>query len=295
MNDTRANLAIGLACIAGWAMPIHGQSPTEAGDRTHIARRVSPSESAQSNETESADARRLKEILRRAQVSLQFCRREIRDYTCTLISQERIDGRLHPPKRCYAKVRHHRPPNPGPESPVSVYLHFDAPRSVEGREILLVNGKNDGKMLVRAGGTHLAFLTTLIDPTGPLAMHDTRYSIHEFGVERLVERLIEYGTDELHRGGCRVTMTENVEMDDRTCTVYQLVNPNRDDHLPYHQCKVYVDEALKLPVRFEAYDWPTEVDGEPVPMELYLYKDLEFNVGLTDEDFEATNPAYRFQ
>jgi outer membrane lipoprotein-sorting protein len=49
---------------------------------------------------------------------------------------------------------------------------------------------------------------------------------------------------------------------------------------------VYFDKQTKLPVRFEAYDWPA-AGGTPggEKLECYSYVDVKFNVGLTDAAF----------
>jgi hypothetical protein len=49
-----------------------------------------------------------------------------------------------------------------------------------------------------------------------------------------------------------------------------------------------------LPVRFEAYDWPTEEGAEPYLLEEYTYQDLQLNVGLSEIDFSPENAAYAF-
>jgi len=43
-----------------------------------------------------------------------------------------------------------------------------------------------------------------------------------------------------------------------------------------------------------AYDWPTTPGGEAPLIEEYTYYNVKLNVGLTDLDFDKTNPAYNF-
>lgn len=47
-------------------------------------------------------------------------------------------------------------------------------------------------------------------------------------------------------------------------------------------------------MRFAAYDWPSTENGDPNLIEEYTYRDLKFNVELTDDDFDRKNPEYRF-
>ena len=49
-----------------------------------------------------------------------------------------------------------------------------------------------------------------------------------------------------------------------------------------------------MPIRYEAYDWPTSAGGPPQLIEEYTYINLQLNVGLQDEDFSQSNPKYDF-
>ncbi|QDV87131.1 DUF1571 domain-containing protein [Stieleria sp.] len=237
----------------------------------------------------------LRAILIQGQESLERCRRDIQDYTCTLIAQERIDGQLQSVKCCQAKVKHHDEPGADGNGSVSIYLKYKAPESIKGREVLWVAGQNDGKMLVRKGGSRLAFITALIEPTSEMATQNSRYTIHDFGIQRLVERMIEFGSIELAGGECQTNVVEDVDVDGRPCRLFEVIHPERRDDLPFHCARVYIDKELQLPTRFEAYDWPSEDDDQPVLIERYAYCDLQLNVGLTPEDFDKDNSEYQFR
>ena len=51
---------------------------------------------------------------------------------------------------------------------------------------------------------------------------------------------------------------------------------------------------MKLPVRFEAYDWPRHLGAAAELVEEYTYADLKINVGLCDRDFDPANAQYSF-
>jgi len=55
-----------------------------------------------------------------------------------------------------------------------------------------------------------------------------------------------------------------------------------------------VDKALNLPIRYESYDWPRKEGETPKLIEAYTYLNLQLNVGLTDADFDYTNPTYNY-
>ena len=123
--------------------------------------------------------------------SYKHIRRNVRDYSCDLVRQERVHGELLDREFMTAKVRQRRTRNGKVAVPFGVYLKVLAPTKVKGREVLYVEGANDGDMLVRNGGKRFAFVTTKISPTSDTAMNGNRYPLTEFGLENLVKRLIE--------------------------------------------------------------------------------------------------------
>ncbi len=220
---------------------------------------------------------------------------EVRDYTCVLVKRERIDGKMRVPERILAKVRHEQVEDGEVVSPFSVYMKFEAPDSMRGREILFVSGRNDDKFLVRKGSGRLAFLTVSLKPTSMLAMSGNRYPITEFGIKRLAERMIELGNHDLGYQECEVVIHNDIDMSDRICTSIEVMHPVRRQHFEYHLARIYIDNESQVPIRFESYDWPESEFDAPVLKEEYTYREMKLNVGLTDADFERTNPAYGFR
>lgn len=62
----------------------------------------------------------------------------------------------------------------------------------------------------------------------------------------------------------------------------------------FYRVRVFFDQELGLPIRFEAYDWPASLKAVPELVEEYIYMDLKLNVGLCDLDFDVTNAYYSF-
>ncbi|WP_160168320.1 DUF1571 domain-containing protein [Novipirellula maiorica] len=257
--------------------------------------RIAPDPVISETEKLTAHQQELKRLVQQAQASLDRCRQQVRDYTCTFLAQERIDGRLGPTKRCQAKVRHTYPEDENDDVSTNIYIKFQSPKSMHGREVLWDSHANDGRMLVRKGGKVLGFMTAMIEPSSVLAMQGNRYTIDEFGIRRLLERLVDVGNAELSVEHVLVKSRPNVEINGRKCQYFEVVHPVRQEQLPFHIAKVYVDNELRLPILFEAFDWPEDESEEPVLMERYLYCDLKLNVGLTDADFDRTNPEYQFR
>ena len=226
--------------------------------------------------------------------SYKHIRLHVRDYSCNLVRQERVNGRLRSTEYMAAKVRHRRTKDGEVVVPFGVYLKVLAPSKFKGREILYVEGKNDGDMLVRNGGKRFPFITTRINPNSDTALADNRYPLTEFGIENLVTRLIEVVKEDIRlTDDTDVQFFNNAKIDGRSCTGVVVLHPNYDSRLRFHKASVFVDNELKLPVRYEAYDWPRDQGDDPILLEQYTYRDIKVNVGYTDRDFDADNPNYK--
>ncbi len=235
-------------------------------------------------------------VLALAERGLAELRENVRDYTCTVIRRERIGGALRPYEFMSAKVREPRTNADGDvTTPQSVYVKFLKPESVAGREALFVKGRDSDKMLVRRGGTRLAYMTTYLDPEAPIAMEVNRYPITEIGFARLVERLLEVCREDMKYGEAEVNYFEGAKIGDRVCTRITVEHPEPRDHFRYHRAVIFLDDERGLPLGYASYTWPQTPEGKPQLIEEYIYTDVKLNVGLTDADFEPDNPEYGFQ
>ncbi|MFM1902795.1 MAG: hypothetical protein RLZZ440_695 [Planctomycetota bacterium] len=233
-----------------------------------------------------AGAHPLEPALELAQRGLEQLRTTIKDYSCTVVKRERIDGKLGEHEYIFAKIRH---------EPFSVYLYFLAPEAVKGQEVIYVDGRNDGNMLAHAGSGVRAMVGTVsLKPNGSLAMQGNRYAITEIGVENLARRLVEVAEHDKQFGECEVNFYPNAKVNGRVCTCVQVVHPVPRRNFRFHLARVFIDDELLIPIRYEAYDWPHEEGGQPVLMEEYTYMNVKINNGFTDADFDPKNTAYKF-
>ncbi len=221
-------------------------------------------------------------------------RDSVQDYTCVMVRRERVNGQLGNHEFIFAKVRQRKVHQGQVVVPFAVYLKFLKPASVAGREVLYVEGKYDGEMLARRGGTRFAFVTTRLRPNSDLAMQGNRYPITEFGIENLLRRLIESARKELDFQ-CQVDYLPDARINGRAVdgVVVTHVGPARGT--PYYQAKIFVDEEYQVPVHYESYDWPSRDGEEPRLTEQYTYTNLRLNVGLTELDFDESNPQYQLR
>jgi len=211
----------------------------------------------------------------------------IKDYTFTLIKQESINGKKYDPCIFDMKIR---------SEPFSVYLKYRVPEKKAGTEAIFVKGRNNDKILAKGVGILAAIGTTSLAPNNRFAMDGNKYPITEVGIARLVDLLIEVGeNDILNNYECEVNYYENVMVGTRVCTVIQVIHPKpTPGKFPFHIAKIFIDDELQLPIRYESYDWPKSAKDTPMLLEAYIYSDLKINVGLTDIDFDTKNPDYRF-
>ncbi len=213
--------------------------------------------------------------------------RKIEDYSCTFFKRERIDGELGEHESMFVKVRHR---------PFSVYMYFLSPPAKRGQEVIWIEGANDGKMWAHTTGLqHKVVGTVSLNPTGMIAMQGNRYPITDAGVLNLIERLIVIGRADTKYGECEVKFFQGAKVSGRTATCIQVVHPVPRKNFLFHLARIYVDEELSLPIRYEAYNWPSSEGGPPLLTEEYTYLNLKLNNGFTDADFDIENSQYRFK
>ncbi len=215
--------------------------------------------------------------------------KQIKDYSCDFVKQERIDGALGEEQYITMKVRH---------EPFSIYMRFTGPDSVKGQEVIYVRDKNEGNLLAHPTGIKKRLVGTVsLKPNSMLAMNGNRYPITDAGILKLVERLIEVGEHDMQFGECTVEYFRGAKVADRESTCIQVLHPTPRRSFLFHMARIYVDDELNLPVHYEAYDWPkaNDPDAQPQLLEKYTYYNIKINNGFTDEDFDVNNPAYEFK
>ncbi|WP_425614674.1 DUF1571 domain-containing protein [Anatilimnocola sp. NA78] len=223
---------------------------------------------------------------------------EIVDYTAMIVKRERVNGKLGVHEFMEAKIRNRKIVDGKLTQPLSVYLKFVKPDSMNGREVIWVEGQNNGKMRAHEGGAAGKFLPTVwLPPDGVLAMRGQLHPITDIGFENMVVKLIEKGEKDRKHGPneCEVEFKPGAKINGRVCTVLQVRHPVPRAHFEFHIAQIFIDDETKLPVRYAAYHWPTDPADKLGPVvEEYTYLDVKLNPGLTDADFDSNNPNYNF-
>jgi hypothetical protein len=211
----------------------------------------------------------------------------VKDYSATLVKRERINGKVGEHEYLFLKIRH---------KPFSVYLYFMSPAAIKGQEVIFIEGQNNGNMWAHTVGMQDKLVGTIsLKPDGVIAMRGQRYPLTEIGLLNLVNRLVEVAQQDINYGECEVKFFQGAKINGRTCTCIQVVHPVPRRNFLFHLARIFVDDELNVPLRYEAYDWPKEPNGRPELIEEYTYLDLKMNVGFTDEDFNIKSKNYHFR
>jgi hypothetical protein len=226
-------------------------------------------------------------LLQRAKAEMAACKErydKIHDYSCVFHKHERIDGQMVTPHIMAMKTR---------TKPHSLYFKFVQPN--RGREAIWDPARNKGKVVAHdVGFGKLLAGTMILDPNGSMAMEENRHPITHAGIGHMIDTVIERWNAELDPNESQVEIHSHAKVANRECTMIETTHPGRSASFLFHRVKVYIDHEHGLPIRFEAYDWPKTVGGEPPLLEEYTYSDLKIDVGLSDIDFNAANPRYSF-
>jgi hypothetical protein len=222
-----------------------------------------------------------------AKESLAWQDANIKDYSATVRKVERIDGKVGEAEFALVKVRN---------KPFSVYMHFIGPDNLKGQECVYVAGQNNGNMFAHAppGTLRGKFGTVELAPNSAMAMKGQRYPITELGIRNLTSRLQEQGEKDMQYGECNVNFVAGYKVHGRPCTMIDVVHPVPRRNFIFHNAKIYIDDEWKIPIRYEAYDWPAQQGGQPQLLEEYTYLDIKLNQGYSDADFDVYNPQYQF-
>jgi hypothetical protein len=239
-----------------------------------LALRSSPGLRAQSSATPVAHP--LDEPLRLIAEARQAYQ-GVKDYTCLLVSRERIKGELPAENVVSMKVR---------KEPFSVYLRWQAPRKLVDQEVCYVAGQNNGMMRVHSPGLLglLGFIS--INPRDPRVFEHSRHDITEAGIGHLIQQFGSYWQAERSLRRLQVKIGE-YEFDHHRCTRVEGTYPNsRPGEFYAYRTAIYFDQESHLPVRVESYDWPQPGAPDGDLLEVYSHVDLRLNVNLDDQAFK---------
>ncbi|MBS0264694.1 MAG: DUF1571 domain-containing protein [Planctomycetes bacterium] len=220
---------------------------------------------------------------------------QIPDYTATFVKQEKLDGGdLQELQSMEFKLRH---------KPFSVYMKWVEGGDV-GREVLLVDGQYDDKMLVRLGGIKKKLPLMKLEPTGSLAMAESRHPVTEAGLLQLAEKILKYRKrDMAMKSGVRWEMHADQKFMGRVCDCWSVEYESPEVEPTYRKSITYIDRELSLPICVRNFGWPEKgaefsdaaALDEATLIEYYGYTDIRVDERLPDVAFDKANTEYTFR
>ncbi len=213
-------------------------------------------------------------------------------YSAEMAKQEVVGGELLEEHRISLKCR---------QQPFSVYLlwHTGDP----GREVLYIEGENQGRLLGHDGGWKARLPALSLSPDSSLAMRDSRYPVTKVGLAGLSEIMIAVHQEDLQ--------TENYSSCDyqphatfngRDCHAFITVYKTRETSPEYRKSVTLIDREWSVPLSSQHYEWPQrDIEGSADELdaatliESYQYTEIDFDRPLSDDDFDHQNDEYAFR
>ena len=249
------------------------------------ARLTPPKVQAPFNLTQRPGEHPLMPALRMAKDSLAHIDANIQDYSAILTKQERVNGELGDVQNVFLKVRH---------NPFGVYMFFLKPH--KGRECLynVGPGGEKGKLWALDCGWKRRVGKLEFDPEGRMAMKGQKYPIMKIGFRELTKELIEVATNDVQFRECEVQVSQRVlnakGEPPRPVTLLEVTHPTQRRNFRFYKAQVFMDNELRIPIRYAAYMWPKNTGEAPPLEEVYTYTRIKINNGFTDLDFDEENP-----
>lgn len=214
------------------------------------------------------------------------------DYTALFVKQELVNGELLDEQEMEMKVRH---------APFSIYLKWTT--GEVGREVLYVDGTNNGKLTAHAGGWKARLPAVALEPTCSLAMAESRYPVNKAGLFELAKMMLQIHKDDLDKkriGRCD-KLADQI-FDGRPCHAYLIEYKDRQVSEHYRKSISLIDKEWSIPVYTRNFGWlngdvpPTTEEFDAASLlEFYSYGSIKFRPNLVALDFDHTNEDYRFK
>lgn len=222
---------------------------------------------------------------------------EVEEYTAKIRKQEVVQNVLLDEQTILIKIRH---------KPFSVYLDWVAGEA--GREVLFVEGQNNGRMIAHDGGWKARLPAFSLLPESRLAMRDARYPVTSAGLLSLLELMLDLNRQDLARSTVASSLVSSEQFEGRDTDRFTVVYKSRSESPVYRKSITWIDREWNIPVHSRHFEWPrseiagTEEEFDTVEklddatlIEEYSFTDLDFRPGLSDEDFDRANQRYRFR
>ena len=213
------------------------------------------------------------------------------DYTAQFTKRELVNGEMLEEQTMTIKLRH---------QPFSVYLKWHDYEI--GREIVYVDGVNEGNMLVHAGGWKAKLPAISMSPDSSIAMKEARHPITSAGMLALANIIVGYHRNDLESKNFTTCLQlEDQSIGGRACSCFVVEYRDRETSPDYRKSVTLIDKEWCVPLFIKNFGWPNEdaatAEGdldEATLIEHYTYSDVKFRSSLSALDFDHNNGDYRF-
>lgn len=251
------------------------RQPNEAYASSRLAPAAQPAADPIETKLRSAPLSFLHDLLQRYEST-------VRDYSCTFIKRERVNGRLRPEQEMVARFK---------EDPFSVALTWVRRGDSMAQQAVYVKGK-----LTDGHGNELAEVRPIspwdilakrvpqnID--GKSAQNASRRSIDQFGFGCTLGLILRYSELAERRGELALSFAGEGQIDGRPTYVLERRLPYTPDDGTYPDALlvVHIDKELLLPTGCFSYASDERTDESLLGS--YVWTDIQLNVGLSDADF----------
>lgn len=184
----------------------------------------------------------------------------------------------------------------GRTRPFSVYLYFEQPS--QGREVLFVEGWNQNKLLAHEGSGPLSLIGSVsLDPNGAQAMSGNKYPITKLGLDTLAQAVVDQWQQEMQlqpADQVEVKLYPEARLGKEDCKVVETIHKRRVQGLRFHKTRLFLQKDTNVPFAVQQFAFPSQQGAAAPKVEDVRYQQLQINVGLTQQDFDPRNPAYKF-
>lgn len=216
-----------------------------------------------------------------ARLARERCERELRDYTCLFLKQERISGKLGDLEEIEVRYR---------DNPLSVYMIWKRNASAAARVLFqdtaqFVNDRGEKLARVEPAGVLIRLIVAdiLMPIHGERARQTSRRSIDEFGFESTLALLERYNQLGAERGVLDYRYQGEGEIDGRPTFVFvrHLPYGGPDGLYPDAKMVLHLDQEWLLPTAVYSY---ADHEGK-VLLGSYVHKQVRLNPGLGADAF----------
>jgi Protein of unknown function (DUF1571) len=194
--------------------------------------------------------------------------KSVQDYSATMVKQERINNSLKPIETLDIAFK---------DKPFSVLMTWRKnPGKVD--KLLYSEGSYDNKMVVHPTGLFKWLKSARRDPKSKEARQSSRRTCDQFGFFRSMDSLLKIYTLAQSQEDLRIGYVGKTLVDKRPCIAMERILPPKKEY-PYARLVMEFDVEYVVPTAITSYDWQGRLIGR------YVYTNLRFNIGLTQDMF----------